>query len=51
MKKCLQIILYLVAIFGIIANLFFSSAILGVVGYASLCIASILQIVKIVRKK
>ncbi len=51
MRKCIHIVLYFVAIFGIIANLCFSSTFFGVVGYASLCIASILQIVKIVRKK
>lgn len=51
MRKCILVVLYLLAIFGIVANIRFSSVIFGIAGYTSLCIASILQIVKIARKK
>lgn len=51
MKKSIQLLLYCIALTGIGINLFFDVRLLGFVGYAALCIAGIMQIIKTVGKK
>lgn len=51
MKKSIQLLLYCISLIGIGGKLFFDVHALGFVGYAALCIAGIMQIIKTVGKK
>lgn len=51
MKKLIQLLLYSIAFVGIGIDLFFDVRVLGLVGYTSLLIASIIQIVKMINKQ
>ena len=50
-KRIILLLLYCISLIGIGGKLFFDVRALGIVGYAALCIAGIMQIIKTVGKK
>lgn len=51
MKKYIQLLLYCISLAGIGINLLFEVKVLGLIGYACLIVASIIQIIRVVRKR
>ena len=51
MKKHIRLLLYCIALLGIGSNIFFDSKILGIAGYASLLVVSVIQITEMIKRK
>lgn len=51
MKQRIQLLLYCIALIGIGGNLLFDAKPLGMAGYASLLVASVIQVVRMTNKK